>query len=405
MVRMSRRKTHKLHSGAIVLLLFVLVIAVYGFISYRSPLPALAAQPVSQNPAESSNVALPWPKYGGAAIGAVGYGLLASHNADKPVPTASTAKTMTALMVLKKYPLAVGAQGPTITLTQKDVDYYDTYFAEDGSLVKVAAGEKITEYQALEAMMLPSANNMAESLAVWAYGSQANYLIYANNYAKQLGMDNSHFTDASGFAPATKASPNDMVKLGIAAIQNPVLAKVVDEKSAVVPVAGRVNNVNWLLGSHGINGIKTGSTDQDGGALLFSAPKTYSNGQTITIVGVIMGAKYLQQAMDDSVPLLTAAEQGFKPTTVVTAGQVVGRYDVPWDISIDATAQKSLTLLAWQGQTIKPEVTLRPLQVPSAKGAQVGVITTAADPAQKIPVILSQATTAPDWYWRATRHL
>lgn len=401
---MARRKTHKRHTGAILLLLIVTVIAVYGFVSYRAPLPVLAAQPVTQNPAESSSVALPWPKYGGAAVGAVGYGVLASHNADRPVPTASTAKTMTAIMVLKKYPLTVGEQGPTITLTQQDVSYYDTYFAEGGSLVKVIAGEKITEYQALEAMMLPSANNMAESLAVWAYGSQANYLVHANAYAKQLGMNNSHFTDASGFAPATQASPNDMVKLGIAAIQNPVIAKIVAEKSAVLPVAGRVNNVNWLLGYHGINGIKTGSTDQDGGALLFSAPKTFPNGQTITIVGVIMGAKFLQQAMTDSVPLLNAAEQGFRPDTVITAGQVVGRYNVPWDIDIDAVAQKSLTLLTWQGRTVTPKIALQSLTVPSAKGTQVGEITTTADPNQKIPVVLDQSTTEPHWYWRVTRH-
>lgn len=401
-----RRQYYRHHHFPAVTLLFITVVfAAYGFVSYRLPLPALAA--VSTLPTEPTTMTtnLPWPVQGQAAIGAVGYGVLAVHGSDAAIPTASIAKMMTALAVLKKYPLQLGQQGPTITLTKTDVDYFDTYFAEDGSLVKVAAGEKITEYQALEAMILPSANNMAESLAVWAYGSMDAYTTFVNNYAPTLGLKNAHFADASGFSPQTVASASDLVQLGIASLQNPVLAHIVDEKQASVPIAGVIPNVNWLLGNHGINGIKTGSTDQDGGVYLFSAPHTYPNGQTITLVGAIMGMKLLTQAFNASIPLLAQAQADFSPTAVLTAGQIVGHYTVPWDVDIDAVATKSLTLMAWQGRSVTPQITFRSLQAPFAKGTTVGTITTMLDPDQTITVVTKQAATTPHWYWRALRRL
>jgi len=387
------------------MLLLVCALIAYGFMSYQLPLPALAA--VTNLPATSATTAsnLPWPKQGQAAIGAVGYGVLATHGADTPIPTASIAKMMTALAVLKEHPLQPDQQGPTITLTKTDVGYFDTYFAEGGSLVKVAAGEKITEYQALEAMLLPSANNMAETLAVWAFGSMDAYTTYANDYAQTLGLKQAHFADASGFSPETVASASDLVQLGIASIQNPVLARIVNERQAKVPVAGVIPNVNWLLGTHGINGIKTGSTDQDGGVYLFSAPHTYQNGQTITIVGAIMGMKLLTQALNTSVPLLNQAQANFSPTTVLTAGQVVGHYPVPWDVDIDAVSTRSLSLMSWEGQPITPQIAFKPLHAPFAKGETVGIITTKADPTQTIPVVTGEAATVPHWYWRALRRL
>ncbi len=403
MVRETR--TGRRRISATVFILLICMIALYGFVSYRMPLPVLTAELSLPAADPAAAPTLPWPKYGEEAIGAEGYGVLASHNAGKPLPTASTAKVMTALAVLKRHPLPLGQQGPTLTLTAADMGYYDTYFSEDGSLVKVVAGEKITEYQALEAMLLPSANNMAESLAVWAFGSQAAYVQFANSYAKKLGMNDSHFADASGFSPLTVATASDLVLLGEASLQNPVLAHIVSLKSAKIPIAGTIKNVNWLLGDENINGIKTGSTDQDGGAYLFSAPHTYPSGQTVTVIGAIMGAKLLNYAMYDSIPLLQATETNFKPTTILHAGQSVGRYAVPWDIDVDAVAAKSLEVMSWQGRTITPQISFKRLQAPFAKGITVGTITTSIDPSQSISIITSHATGEPDWFWRTWRRL
>ena len=100
-----------------------------------------------------------------------------------------------------------GQQGPTITLSASDVALYNAYVAQQGSVVPVAAGEQISQYQMLQAIMLPSANNMADSLAIWAFGSLDAYATYANNYVARLGLSATHIgSDASGFAPNTISS-------------------------------------------------------------------------------------------------------------------------------------------------------------------------------------------------------
>src|SRR5207245_1841316 len=117
-----------------------------------------------------------WPAYGQAGIGAAGYGLLSVAGAQTAAPIASVAKVMTALAVLSQKPLELNQQGPTITITEEDVASYENYVTQGGSVVRVDSGEQISEYQALQAMLIPSANNMAFTLSRWAFGSTDNYL-------------------------------------------------------------------------------------------------------------------------------------------------------------------------------------------------------------------------------------
>src|SRR3569833_1055721 len=183
--------------------LLVAVVAVTELIVLARPLPALQPRESLDFKVAGQQPALPWPSYGQAAIGAVGYGLLDSAGATNSMPTASVAKIINALAVLQKKPLLANQPGPTITLSQADVDRYNLALSEDGSVIAVANGEQLSEHQALEAMILPSANNMAYSLAVWAFGSADNYVAFANNFVKPLGMDHTTVSDASGFAPQT----------------------------------------------------------------------------------------------------------------------------------------------------------------------------------------------------------
>ena len=109
---------------------------------------------------------------------------------------------------------------------------YDNYASQDGSVVVVSEGEQISEYQALQAMLLPSANNMADTLAVWAYGSMDNYLAYANNLATSLSLKQTHLADASGFSAQTVSSASDLVELAQTAMNDPVLTQIVSQRQA-----------------------------------------------------------------------------------------------------------------------------------------------------------------------------
>lgn len=402
------RKHRRRHFWLVVLSLVVLVTGMYGFLAYQQTAMVFAANtPTLGEQSDSTTTDLAWPPYGESAMGVAGYDTIATHGAQTPVPTASIAKIMTALAVLKQKPLKLGQQGPTLVLTSTDVASYNAYLAEDGSVVKVAAGERITEYQALEAMLLPSGNNMADTLAKWAFGSLEAYSVQANNLAGSLAMSESHFgsADASGLSSETTSTAHDLVLLGEAALQSPVIASIVAEKQADVPVAGVIPNVNWMLGEDGVNGIKTGSNDQDKGVYLFSAKQTLPSGQAVTFVGAIMGAPHLLPALDASIPLLNSARLHFAPTVAVKAGQVVGHYSMPWGGSVEAVAAEPLTSLAWQGSTASYNAVFQPFRAPLTKGSSVGVLRSSIEPKQAVAIVIGQAVSAPKWYWRVLHQL
>src|SRR5689334_21130881 len=96
----------------------LIVIIAGGFYQCFRPLPRIAPLGQTPPPPRTQAIGLPWPSSGQAALGAEGYGVLETHGRLTPVSTASVAKVITALAVLQKKPLAVGSQGPTVTLGQ-----------------------------------------------------------------------------------------------------------------------------------------------------------------------------------------------------------------------------------------------------------------------------------------------
>ncbi len=260
-------------------------------------------------------VQLAWPTAGQAAVGIVGSTRIQTHGSQTPAPTASTAKLITALVVLRQKPLALGQTGPLLTMSANDLAFLNAYAARDGSIIsRERVGEQISEYQMLEAMLLPSADNMADSLATWAYGSLPAYSAAANRYLASLGLHDTHVgTDASGLDPSTVSTARDLVVIGERVMQNPVLAEIVDKPSASgFPLVGTITNTNLLLGQSGIIGIKTGNSDQQSGAYVAAAQVT-SNGRTETIVTALLGAPSLDDAMSGSLPLIRSAEANFEP--------------------------------------------------------------------------------------------
>jgi len=370
------------------------------------PLPpaTASAKVIAATPGNTPNLA--WPAVGQAAVGAPGFGVLATHGAQTPQPTASVAKVITALAVLERKPLKVGEQGPIFTLSDADVAIYNNYVAIDGSVARVSAGEQLSEYQALQAMLLPSANNIADSMAGWVFGSLADYRTYAAAMVTRLGMNATTIgTDASGLSPSTTSTASDLVLLGEAAMQNPVLAQIVSQTTAVLPVAGTVHNVNWLLGQDNVVGIKTGNTDDAGGCFLGASTHTLTNGTQTTVITAIMGSSVLNTALAATPPLINTVKPNLNVVTPITAGQVLGSYTFPWGGTGKVVAKKSLSLTAWYGDSLVTHVTLQHISHPYKKGAPLGTATlTAGRQHASVEVVAQQDSPVPSWWWRVTRH-
>ncbi len=293
-----------------------------------------------------------YPSYGQSAVGAAGYGFLNSSGDSAAVPTASTAKIITALAVLRKHPIKPGESGQQLTLDATDIGYFEQHYASDGSVVRVANGEIISQYDALTAMLLPSGNNMADSLARWAFGSQEEYIEYANDMVKSIGASQTTVADASGLSSATRSTASDMTKIALEVMKNSVFAEIVAKPSAAVPVAGTVNNVNWLLGEDGVVGVKTGSTDAAGGCFVFAANRTIE-GQTVQVVGSILGAPTRNQAISDSKTLIRSMDDNFQNVIPRKTAEKVGNYTSQTGEIIDIKVGKEAKSLLWNSGIVK----------------------------------------------------
>ena len=210
----------------------------------------------------------------------IGSGAVVSSSGQTPVPIASLAKVMTAYLVLRD------PQDVTVTVTDDDVADTERRAGRDESIVPVAAGETLTKRQALTAILLPSANNVAVMLARAVAGSQRAFVARMNDMAHALGMRHTMYTDPSGFDEGTRSTADDQLILAQRAMQLPEFASLVALRSAELPVAGTVHNTDTLLGKDGFVGIKTGSDDAAGGCFMFRVQRRGGD-----LTGVVLGRR------------------------------------------------------------------------------------------------------------------
>jgi D-alanyl-D-alanine carboxypeptidase (penicillin-binding protein 5/6) len=313
---------------------------------------------------------------------------LASSQAEVVRPTASVAKTMTALVILEVHPLLPAQAGPILTMTRQDVDDYRSIAAAGGSFAPVTLGEHLSERDLLVGLMLPSANNLALTAARWIDGSVAAFVARLNARAEQLGMSHTHFADPDGLAAATTSTAADLVLLGAAVVADEALLSVVSTTTATLPDGTVVTNLDQLLGvDPGWLGIKTGWTPPAGGCLLFAARRILAPGAPpLTVVGAVLG-----QPPDGNVDLAhpelgaafsvarAAVDAAFGQFAAVRVGPasvpVSGTIDGPWGVSsaLHLVGADRFVLLQ-RGGTLAVVAAVEAVPAPSAPGAPAGTV-------------------------------
>jgi len=221
---------------------------------------------------------------------------------------------------------------------------------------------------------------------------------------KRLGlMDTVVAKDASGMSPDTVSTPKDLVKLGELALNHPLIAEIVSQPSATIPVHGTIYSANSRLGYNNIIGIKTGLTDEAGGCFLFAAKHTLE-GKTATIIGIVRGAPTLPSALSSSVALANSAKNSFSIKTPVKAGEIFGTLTTAWSQTSRVVAKQDLTLLAWRGVPLMPRITLAEINRSLPAGSQVGtaIVSSGLNKATT-PLVLEKAISGPSWQWRMKR--
>jgi D-alanyl-D-alanine carboxypeptidase (penicillin-binding protein 5/6) len=317
---------------------------------------------------------------------------------------ASTAKMMTALLVLEDHPLALGETGPIITITRPDVTTYASERNQNESVVAVVLGEHISEYQLLEGLLLPSASNFADVLATWDVGTVAAFIARMNVRAAALGMNHTHYADTSGFSALSVSIPADLIALAQTAMQIPVFAQIVGQSQATIPVAGIIKNLDTLLGHDGVIGIKTGHTDQAGGCFVVGA-NLLADGQPVRVYGAVMGQpNALAGAFAATDPLLRALEPALHQRIVVKPHDAVAEYGTAWNQFGTIVAEDAVSWVLIDGTPISRRVTLIELPPELPAGSRVGtLVVDAGIHHAEVPLVTTAAITGPSLGWRLTR--
>lgn len=219
--------------------------------------------------------------------------LLFSKNPNLLFSMASTTKIMTALVALDYYQV-----GDILTIRTEDVE---------GVNVGFKIGEQLLFEDILYAMLLPSGNDAALALAQNYPGGEKAFIKKMNEKARSLNLINTNFADSIGLEDSRDyTTPLDLARLASVALENETFAKIVATKTwEITDITGKnkylLNNLNKLLGIKGVNGIKTGYTDEAGQVLVTSKKEGDH-----TIIIVVMDS---QDRFSDTAKLLNSISE------------------------------------------------------------------------------------------------
>ncbi len=349
---------------------------------------------------------LAWPEEGQAAVEVEGIGSLGSTGSSTPVPIASVAKVMTTYLTLREHPLAASQEGFSVTITAADAAEEEQREALGESTLNVRAGERLSERQLLQALMLPSANNIAALLARYDAGGITQFVGRMNAIARALGMTSSTYTDPSGFNDETVSTAADQLKLVRAAMRIPAFAEIVDESSIVLPVVGRVANYNGLVGEDGYVGVKTGSDRAAGGCLVF-AKKVFVDGRALTVLGVVLnqrGGSLIGAALDTARRLGDSVAASLRLRTALRAGTVVLSTKSADGRGTNAIASGALRAIGWGGERVAVHVVARPTMTNLKAGELMASVTLLGGGVTSTRALAKSTVGGPSLGWRL-RHL
>ncbi len=229
-------------------------------------------------------------------------------NENEKKAMASTTKIMTAIVVLEK-----GNLSDVVTISKKAAN-------TGGSRLKINTNDKISVLDLLYGLMLRSGNDAAVALAEYVGGSIEGFAELMNKKATEIGLKNTHFVTPHGLDNIEHyTTAYELAVLTDYAMQNEKFSKIVNTKNTTISINGvarNIYNTNELLGTlNGVNGVKTGFTNNAGRCLVTSC--TRKGNQIITVV---LGCDTKKYRTSDSIKLI---EYAFKNYTRVNIEEKV----------------------------------------------------------------------------------
>jgi D-alanyl-D-alanine carboxypeptidase (penicillin-binding protein 5/6) len=380
----------------------ILGVGVYGPVTLLGPLPAASVSQVALNEPEPATApALPAAGASAITLSATGAPFATAGSAE-PLPMASITKTITALVVLDKHPIAEDSPGQTVPITSADYLSYIDYQKAGTRTVSVYTADSWTQREMLQAMLLGSSNNHADSLARWAFGSVDDYVTAANAWLAEQGLADTAVADATGLSDESAGSAADLARLSALALETPAIATVLSEPVTGLPSRRGVINTTTYMPESGVIGISRSYTDAAGICLQFGIDVHVEGAdEPLRVYGVFLGQPDWDTLDAGMLALVESAKSGVSALPVIEEGTPIVTFTSAWGDSARGIAGLSANTVRWGPAT--PEVTVDTDPVTTAGvGTKIGsiLVDDGSGTERTISLKLDSSLHDPGVFWR-----
>jgi D-alanyl-D-alanine carboxypeptidase (penicillin-binding protein 5/6) len=315
-----------------------------------------------------------------------------------PRPVASLTKLMTALLVLEA---DGGRLDRTVRIHPDAVFDRGDYGA--GSTLGLRPGERVTVRGLLTGLLLGSANDAAEALAIDASGSVADFVDAMNARARALGMARTRFASPHGLDDRGRSSAADLLSLLRAVRAHPTFRGLVARRFAVVrsdsEAPRRIQNRNVMLWLYpGASGVKTGSTAAAGFCLVATARR---EGRELAVI--VLGGR--DEVFSEAAALLDHGFAAYELRTLVAQGASLGSVRVRGgEVPVVAGERLEALVHVRESGVVERILTTTPAAAyPPPSGSEVGALRLALGGVTlgRVPILVADLPPprAPDGSW------
>lgn len=342
-------------------------------------------------------------------------------NDDARYRIASLTKLVTVLVGLEAAPVEAGTDGPLYTVSENDALLVDEVREQDGTFAPMPVGLQLTTRQLLELVLVPSANNYAIAYARWVFGSDEAFLAATNDWLTRNGLESLHIVDASGLSDDNLGGASDIVRLSRLALEDPLVADIVQRSVIDVPGLGEITTTNRLLGEPGVIGLKTGTVYPESYNLA-AAQRDLGSGRDLVAIAVTLDRPDAESRADDTRAVLAAAVSTIQTVSLVERGDPLGTVTTWQGDEIELVADAGAGVALVPGETASRTVELGTV-LAGPRGSVVGTVhitapfvqgssdapeasdaplATETEQSAQVQIVTASAIEAPDFWWRLT---
>ena len=388
------RRVRLIVSG--VLALAVVGGAVYGAGALLSPVPALTVTPrtIDTQSVGASLDALVLPDDGSTSV-TLPVGDPIVTGSEDPRSMAGVAKLVLAHVVLAAEPLGAGRTGEVTEIDAATANRYRELVSAGARTVPVLQGQVWTRRDLLGATLIGSGNNIAELLMLEVFGGLTAYTDAARAWLDEQGLNGTTVVDATGLDSGNVSTAEDLARLAQLTLADPALANLFAERPREATVGATWDDEASFLADTGAVGLARTYTDAAGVVLLLVVPVGDSE-----VALAMLGQPGYPQAEQAARALIASLIELVRPTTLVSAGDVVGSLESDWGQSATLVAADTIEVTTLDAASIEVRLVVADRRT-VLEGTTVGQLVISTPEGEQTSRVVAGGTIAePGISWR-----